>query len=191
MTGLNPDKEEIIEIFCLITDAKLNVLDEEGWGAVIHQSKQRMDKMVGRFIETSSAGANQNAQDEWCTNQHGETGLTAAVIDSKTSPERAANDLLKYIKQFIPTPKQALLAGNSVHADRAFLLKGPYAKVMDHLSYRILDVSAIKEAAKRWCEEDILKGTPMKEGRHRAKEDILDSIAEARYYKEAIFQRFH
>jgi oligoribonuclease len=75
-----------------------------------------------------------------------------------------------------------------VHADRAFLRKEPYAKVMDHLSYRILDVSAIKEAGKRWCDEDILKGIPVKVGRHRAKEDILDSIAEAKYYKEVIFQ---
>ena len=76
-----------------------------------------------------------------------------------------------------------------MHADRAFLRKEPYAKVIDYLSYRILDVSGMKEAAKRWCEEDILKGIPKKEGKHRAKNDILDSIAEARYYKEAIFQR--
>ena len=82
-----------------------------------------------------------------------------------------------------------MLAGNTVHADKAFLRKEPYAKVIKHLSYRILDVSAMKEAARRWCEEDILNGMPTKKGLHRAKEDILDSIAEARYYKEAIFQR--
>ena len=89
----------------------------------------------------------------------------------------------------MPEPKRALLAGNSVHFDKAFLRKEPYAKVIDHLSYRILDVTAIKEAAKRWCDEDLLQRLPAKEGLHRAKEDILDSIAEARYYREAIFQR--
>ncbi|KAG0650036.1 DNA polymerase lambda [Hyphodiscus hymeniophilus] len=172
MTGLDVDNDRIIEIFCVITDANLNVLDEEGWGAVIHQSKETMDSMG-----------------EWCTNQHGETGLTAQVLESKITPEQASNELFKYIKRFVPVAKRALLAGNSVHADKAFLRKEPYTKVMEYLSYRILDVSGIKEAAKRWCEEDILKGIPKKDGLHRAKEDILDSIAEARYYQEAIFQR--
>jgi oligoribonuclease len=80
----------------------------------------------------------------------GKSGLTAAVIESTTTPQQAASDLLSYIQKHIPEKGVALLAGNSVHADRAFLRKGPYQKVLDHLHYRILDVSSIKEAARRW-----------------------------------------
>lgn len=89
----------------------------------------------------------------------------------------------------MPEPKRALLAGNSVHADKAFLSKGPYKKVIDHLSYRILDVSTLKEAAKRWSNLEVLVGVPKKKVLHEAKADILESIEEARYYKETIFQR--
>ena len=81
------------------------------------------------------------------------------------------------------------MAGNSVHADKAFLRKEPYRKVIDHLHYRILDVSTLKEAAKRWSSTDVLVGAPKKKLLHTAKDDILESIAEARYYKEAIFQK--
>ncbi|TVY36932.1 Oligoribonuclease, mitochondrial [Lachnellula subtilissima] len=172
MTGLDLDNDVIIEIFCVITNGNLDVLDEEGWGAVIHQSKETMDKM-----------------DEWCTRTHGASGLTAAVIASSTTAEEASTALLSYIKRFVPEPKRALLAGNTVHADKAFLRKEPYKKVHDHFSHRILDVSSLKEAAKRWCELDVLVGVPKKMLLHQAKADILESIEEARYYKETIFQR--
>lgn len=169
MTGLNPDKEEIIEIFCLITDGNLNLLDRDGWGTVIHQPKARMDQM-----------------DEWCSKTHGESGLTAAVIASKTTPQQAADGLLAYIKKHVPWPRKALLAGNSVHADKAFLAKEPYRKAIDHLHYRILDVSSIKEAARRWCPK-VEARAPPKKTLHKARDDILESIEEARYYKDAIF----
>ncbi|KAH9886843.1 ribonuclease H-like domain-containing protein [Xylariomycetidae sp. FL2044] len=169
MTGLDPDKEEIIEIFCIVTTGTLEVVDKNGWGTVVHQTKARMDQM-----------------DDWCTRTHGKSGLTAAVIASQVTPEQAADGLLSYIKQHVPQ-RGALLAGNSVHADRAFLRKEPYKKVMDYLHHRILDVSTIKEAARRWCPGEILDGAPAKQGLHQAKEDILESIAEARYYKEVIF----
>ncbi len=81
------------------------------------------------------------------------------------------------------------MAGNTVHADKAFLRKQPYKKVHDHFSHRILDVSTLKEAAKRWSEPEVLENVPKKKLLHQAKEDILESIAEARYYKQAIFQR--
>lgn len=81
------------------------------------------------------------------------------------------------------------MAGNSVHADKAFLRKEPYGKVMDHLNHRILDVSTLKECAKRWSSREVLQGVPKKMLLHKAKDDILESIAEAKYYKEAIFQR--
>lgn len=170
MTGLDPDKEEIIEIFCLITDKNLNLLDDDGWGTVVHQPKSRMDQM-----------------DEWCTRTHGETGLTAEVIASSVTSEQAAEGLLAYVKKYIPKARTGLLAGNSVHADKSFLVKGPYRKVIDHLHYRILDVSSIKEATASW-RPDIMAKAPRKKGLHKAKDDILESIEEARYYKEVIFQ---
>ncbi|GAW16533.1 hypothetical protein ANO14919_059630 [Xylariales sp. No.14919] len=170
MTGLDPDREEIIEIFCIITTGTLEVIDEKGWGAVVHQTKERMDMM-----------------DEWCTRTHAQSGLTASVIASKVTPQQAAEELLAYIKSFVPETKTALLAGNSVHADRAFLRREPYNKVIEHLHHRILDVSTIKEAARRWCPPEVLRNAPRKQGLHQAKEDILESIAEARYYKQAIF----
>ncbi|KAI0889360.1 ribonuclease H-like protein [Annulohypoxylon maeteangense] len=169
MTGLNPDQEEIIEIFCIITTGTLDVVDENGWGIVIHQSQERMDKM-----------------DEWCTRTHAKSGLTAAVVASTVTPEQAADELLAYVKKHIPE-RGALLAGNSVHADRAFLRKEPYKKVVDYLHHRILDVSSLKEAARRWCPREIIRNAPTKQGLHQAKEDILESIAEARYYKDVIF----
>lgn len=170
MTGLDPDSDEIIEIFCLITNGDLDLAHDDGWGAVIHQSQERMDAM-----------------DEWCRRTHGNSGLTKAVVGSTMSAEEAAEELLGYIQKHITEPRVALLAGNSVHADRAFLSKGPYKKVLDYLHYRILDVSSIKEAAKRW-RPDVLAMAPAKKGLHEARQDILESIEEARYYKEAIFQ---
>jgi len=172
MTGLNLDTDVIIEIFCIITNGNLEVLDERGWGATIHQPLEVMEKM-----------------DEWCTKTHGDSGLTAAVLASTVTDQEAANGLLAYIKEYVPEPRTALLAGNSVHADKAFLRKAPYTKVHDHLSYRILDVSTIKEAAKRWSSIEVLAGVPKKKTLHQARDDILESIEEARYYKQAIFQR--
>ena len=172
MTGLDPDKEEIIEIYCLITDGNLNLVDTEGWGTVVHQPADRMAQM-----------------DEWCTRTHGQSGLTAAVAASTVTPADAAAGLLGYIRRFVPGPRTALLAGNSVHADRAFLRRPPYNVVVQHLHYRILDVSSIKEAARRWCSPAVLEGGPAKQGLHQAREDILESIEEARYYRDAIFAR--
>ncbi|KAI0388153.1 ribonuclease H-like protein [Hypomontagnella monticulosa] len=171
MTGLDPDREEIIEIFCIITTGTLDIVDENGWGTVIHQSRERMDQM-----------------DEWCTRTHAKTGLTAAVVASTVTPEQAADELFAYIKKYVPE-RGALLAGNTVHADKAFLRKEPYKKIIDYLHHRILDVSTLKEATRRWCPKEVLKGAPTKQALHQAKQDILESIAEARYYKDVIFNR--
>ncbi|KAI0125482.1 ribonuclease H-like domain-containing protein [Xylariales sp. AK1849] len=171
MTGLDPDREEIIEIFCIITTGTLEVIDPAGWGTVVHQPKERMDQM-----------------DDWCTRTHEKSGLTAAVLASSVTREQAAGELLAYIKQHVPE-RGALLAGNSVHADRAFLRKEPYKKVVDYMHHRLLDVSSLKEAARRWCPGEVIAKAPAKQGLHQAREDILESIEEARYYKEAIFQQ--
>ncbi|KYK56884.1 hypothetical protein DCS_03890 [Drechmeria coniospora] len=171
MTGLNPDSDEILEIYCIITTGNLEILDDEGFHAVVHWPKDRLDKM-----------------DEWCTTTHAKSGLTAAVLASTTTPTEAAENLLRYITRFVPERCKALLAGNSVHADRAFLRREPFDKVTDHLHYRLLDVTSIKEAARRWSPRDVVKKAPSKKGRHVAKDDILESIAEARYYREVIFK---
>lgn len=170
MTGLDYEKDEIIEIYCLITNSNLVLADAEGWGTVVHQPQARMDQM-----------------NEWCTRTHGQTGLTAAVVASDVTPEQAADGLLAYIKKHVPEPRSAILAGNSVHADRAFLNREPYRKVVDHLHYRILDVSTLKEATRRWLPR-LVEGAPPKKMLHKAKDDVLESIEEARFYKEAVFE---
>ena len=81
-----------------------------------------------------------------------------------------------------------MLAGNSVHCDKEFLKKAPYDRVLEYLGYRILDVSSIKEAARRWAPVAILEQVPKKKGLHQAREDILESIDEARYYRDVFFK---
>jgi len=172
MTGLNPEKETIMSISCFVTDAQLKLLDEKGWDSIIHHDKATLDRM-----------------DEWCTKTHGNSGLTAACIDSTTNHEHAADGLLIYIQKFVSEPRKGLLAGNSVHCDKTFLSKPPYSKVTDYLSYRILDVSSLKEAVKRWSPEEVLLGVPSKKLLHQAREDILESIEEARYYRDKCFTK--
>jgi oligoribonuclease len=149
-----------------------------------------MDKMVRitSLDPSHSSIDDEKTKDEWCTRTHCENGLTAAVLASKVTAEQASIELLEYIKRYIPEPGRGLLAGSSVHADKAFLRKEPYKRVHDHLSYRILDVSSLKEASKRWSSEEVVVGVPKKRALHKAKDDIYESIAEARYYKEVIFQ---
>jgi len=172
MTGLNPEKDTIMSVSCFVTDAQLKILDDQGWDSIIHHDNQSLDRM-----------------DQWCTNTQGNSGLTAACIASKKTDEQAAEGLLEYIKRFCPEPRKGLLAGNSVQCDKAFLSKPPYNRITDYLSYRILDVSSFKEAAKRWAPDDVLLGVPSKKLLHQAREDILESIEEARYYRDKLFTR--
>ncbi|KAI7184430.1 ribonuclease H-like protein [Hortaea werneckii] len=170
MTGLDLSKDTIMSLACFITDAQLNLLDENGYECILQHSQEQLDAMG-----------------EWCQNHHGASGLTQACLNSTTTAETAATELLEYIQKFIPDRKQGLLAGNTVHADKAFLVQEPWRKVIRHLHHRILDVSAIKEAARRWAPEDALKKSPQKKGKHEAKADILESIEEARYYRRVFF----
>ncbi|CAN9083462.1 unnamed protein product [Alternaria alternata] len=170
MTGLNTDNDTIMSLAAFVTDADLNILDEAGYEAIIHHEKEQLDRMG-----------------EWCTSHHGQSGLTQACIDSATTAEEAAEGLLAYIKRFVPERRTALLSGSSVHADKSFLVKQPYKVVTDYLHYRIMDVSSIKEAARRWAPKDTLKKIPRKKMLHEARADILESIEEARYYREAFF----
>ena len=171
MTGLDVDNDSIMSLCCLITDAELNLLDDKGFDATIHHDKEVLDEM-----------------DDWCIRTHGCSGLTAACIASTTTAEEAATGLLEYICHYVPTQHRGLLAGNSVHADKAFLRKPPFNKVINHLTYRILDVTSIKEAAMRWA-PGRLKGLPEKMMLHQAREDILESIEEARFYRDEFFQK--
>ena len=172
MTGLDPEKETIMSIACFITDSQLKLQDEQGWESIIHHDKSTLDRMG-----------------EWCTKTHGESGLTAACIASTTTKEQAAEDLLEYVKKYVPEGRRGLLAGNSVHCDKAFLSKPPYNRITNYLSYRILDVSSLKEAVRRWAPEEILLDAPPKKLLHQAREDILESIEEAKYYREKCFAK--
>ncbi len=172
MTGRDCDTDTILSVACFVTDAQLNLLDEQGFYEVIHHEQDAIDRMG-----------------EWCTRQHGSSGLITATKYSTNTHQQVAKDLLEYIQRYIKIPGRALLAGNSVHADRAFLRKPPYNQVTDYLHYRIYDVSVIKEFVRRFGSEDVLKNSPEKKGLHDARADILESIEEARYQVKAIFRR--
>ncbi|EGC40808.1 oligoribonuclease [Histoplasma capsulatum var. duboisii H88] len=170
MTGLNPRTDKILQICCFITDADLNLLEPTGFEAVIHHPESVLDNM-----------------DDWCIKTHGQSGLTAAVSASTTTPTAAAEGLLAYIKKHVPRRGTGLLAGNSVHADKEFLACKPYSMILKWLHYRLLDVSCFKEAVMRWGDAEMLGDAPKKVCVHLAREDILESIEEMRYYRRILF----
>ncbi|KAL2436572.1 putative oligoribonuclease [Exophiala dermatitidis] len=169
MTGLDPQTDTIMSIACILTTSDLQPLDSQGFEAVIQHSPAQLSKMS-----------------EWCVRTHGANGLTQQCLSSTTTAKVAAEALLAYIKHYIPESGRALLAGNSIHADKAFLTLPPWNIVLEHLHYRLFDVSAIKEMVRRWARPEVLEGAPKKQLKHSAREDILESIEEARYYKKLI-----
>ncbi|KAL3277612.1 hypothetical protein HHI36_012954 [Cryptolaemus montrouzieri] len=167
MTGLNIEKDKIMEVACLVTDSDLNVI-AEGPDIVIHQTEGVIENM-----------------NEWCQIQHKKTGLAEACLKSTVSLADAEHTLLRFIKEHI-TEKASPLAGNSVYMDRLFLRK--YMENVDnYLHYRIIDVSTIKEVCRRWNPE-IYKSVPEKNYEHRALNDIKESVQELRFYKENFFK---
>ncbi|KIJ51301.1 hypothetical protein M422DRAFT_26722, partial [Sphaerobolus stellatus SS14] len=166
MTGLDPDKDKIIEIAVLITNGSLDLVDG-GIQYVIKTDKSDLDAM-----------------DEWCTNQHGSSGLTQACLDSPYTHDFVRSSVLEYIKKWIPYPRVGVLAGNTVHMDRVFLTKH-MSEITDWLHYRIVDVSSIKELARRWYPN--LPPYKSLMSSHRALDDIRGSIEELRKYRENIF----
>lgn len=120
---------------------------------------------------------------EWCIATHGKSGLTQQCRSSTTTAETAARDLVAYIQKHIPGKGVALLAGNSIHADKIFLMQPPWNLVLEHLHYRLFDVSSMKEMVRRWCPEEVLRGAPVKQVRHEARADVEESLEEARWYK--------
>jgi oligoribonuclease len=164
MTGLDPLSDRIIEIATIVTDKNLNVLDE-GPSIVIHQSDEMLDGM-----------------DEWCTNQHGKSGLTERVRNSSISDETAEALTLAFLKKYVPEGKSPM-CGNSICQDRRFLARWmPMLEMYFH--YRNLDVSSLKELASRWAPE-VLEGF-RKESSHLAMDDVKDSIEELRHYREVM-----
>ena len=161
MTGLDPERERIIEMATIVTDSALNIV-AEGPVLAIHQS------------DTLLAG-----MDSWNTRQHNASGLVERVRASTVSEQEAEQETLAFIRQYVPKGKSPL-CGNSVHQDRRFLWRYmPTLEAWFH--YRLLDVSTLKELALRWAPQ-VAAGF-QKESRHRARDDILESIAELRYYR--------
>lgn len=166
MTGLDLAADALIEVAVLVTDSDLSVLGE-GVDVVIKPDDSALAQMNDfvRNMHTSS-----KLLDEL---PHGITMQAAEAV------------VLEYIQQFVPEPGKAQLGGNSVGTDRMFLARDMPA-VVEHLHYRIIDVSTIKELARRWYPRAYFQ-SPAKHGGHRALGDILDSINELRYYRETIF----
>ncbi len=164
MTGLDPEKERIIEIATIITDTNLNIV-AEGPNLIIHQPKELMANM-----------------DEWNTNQHGSTGLTKAVNESSVTEQEAEMRTLEFISKFVGH-KRSPMCGNTVSHDRRFLAKY-MPGVESYFHYRHIDVSSVKELISRWMND---AQTYDKQGSHRAKDDILESINELKLYKRILF----
>ncbi|KAI0692094.1 ribonuclease H-like domain-containing protein [Cytidiella melzeri] len=168
MTGLNPKSDKIIEIAVLITNGNLELVDK-GIQFVIHTEKEVLDRM-----------------DDWCTNQHGRSGLTQACLESPHSTEFVAKAVLDYIKKWVPEQRVGVLAGSSVHADRGFLVE-EMPEVVNWLHYRIVDVSSIKELCRRWFPSRVHQRPENSVISHRALDDIRGSIKELEWYRQNIF----
>lgn len=166
MTGLEPLTDRVIEIATIVTDSQLNVL-AEGPVIAIHQNDAVLDAM-----------------DEWNTRQHGGSGLTQRVRESRVDEAQAAAQTIAFLSQYVP-PRGSPMCGNSICQDRRFLAQWlPELEAFFH--YRNLDVSTLKELARRWRPE-IMAGFK-KSGSHLAMDDIRESIAELQYYRAQLFK---
>ncbi|MFG2137206.1 oligoribonuclease [Streptomyces sp. NPDC048650] len=166
MTGLSLANDALIEVAALVTDSELNVLGD-GVDVVIRPPAEALTTMP-----------------EVVRTMHTDSGLLEE-LDGGTTLEDAEAQVLAYIKQHVPEPGKAPLCGNSVGTDRGFLLRD-MPTLESYLHYRIVDVSSVKELARRWYPRAYFN-SPDKSGNHRALADIRESIAELRYYREAVF----
>jgi oligoribonuclease len=166
MTGLDTQKDVIIEIATVVTDSELNTL-AEGPVLAIHQSDDIL-----------------NAMDEWNTKQHGNSGLTERVKNSNVNETEAERQTIEFLRQYVPA-NASPMCGNSICQDRRFLARC-MPQLENYFHYRNLDVSSLKELAKRWAPE-VFKGFS-KESSHLALDDIRDSISELKYYREHLLK---
>jgi oligoribonuclease len=162
MTGLDPDKDRIIEVAIVVTDSQLNTLTEAPV-LVVRQPDSVLDAM-----------------DEWNKSTHARTGLTEKVKASVLNEAQAEEQLLAFLAQCVPG-KTSPMCGNSICQDRRFLARN-MPRLEAYFHYRNLDVSTLKELARRW-KPDIVKGL-VKQGKHEALADIYESIEELKYYRE-------
>lgn len=166
MTGLDPKMDELVEIAVLVTDSELNVLGP-GLDLVIKPSEAAVEQM-----------------DPFVRNMHTQSGLIEE-FPSGLDVREAERLVLDYVKKYVPEPKTAPLAGNTIGQDRLFLA-AYMPELIDHLHYRVIDVSTIKELARRWYPR-VYACAPEKGGDHRALADIVESIRELEYYRLALF----
>ncbi|KAJ3277360.1 Oligoribonuclease, mitochondrial [Borealophlyctis nickersoniae] len=168
-TGLDVQKNSIMEVACIITDGQLDKV-VRGPNLIINLPDEKLLKM-----------------DEWSWKQHGKSGLTQLCREKgAVKIDKAEELLLKFVKDYVPERKVGILAGSSVHFDKEFIRK-EMPKVYDHLHYRIVDVSTIGELVRRWY-PDVLRSRPGKRGDHRAMDDIEDSVRELQFYKALVFK---
>ncbi|WP_420710658.1 oligoribonuclease [Agrococcus sp. SL85] len=166
MTGLDPSIDELVEVAVVVTDFELQVLDP-GFQVVIKPSDAAMDHM-GDFVRQ----------------MHATSGLDQEIPHGVALAE-AELQVLAYVQRFVPLERTAPLGGNTIGTDRMFLAR--YMPSLDgFLHYRSIDVSSIKELARRWAPRAYFQA-PAKAGGHRALADILESIRELRYYRAALF----
>ncbi|WP_142120851.1 oligoribonuclease [Rarobacter faecitabidus] len=166
MTGLDLESDALIEVAAVVTESDLTPLDR-GIDVVIKPPAAAVENM-GDFVR----------------NMHTTSGLITE-LDGGLSLAEAERQVLEYVKQWVPDARKAPLAGNSVGTDKAFLERD-FPLLSEHLHYRIIDVSSIKELARRWYPR-VYFASPEKHGGHRALADILESIDELRYYRAALF----
>jgi oligoribonuclease len=166
MTGLDLERDALIEVAVLVTDSELEVLGD-GVDVVIACPPEALETMpdVVREMHTSS-------------------GLLDELAHGVTMQE-AEQQVMAYVREHVPEPRKAPLAGNSVGTDRGFLARD-MPELEQHLHYRIIDVSSVKELARRWYPRAYFSA-PRKQGGHRALADILESIQELKYYRQAVF----
>ncbi|WP_448547344.1 oligoribonuclease [Thalassotalea fusca] len=166
MTGLDPEHDVILEIASIVTDSELNIL-AEGPVFAIGQSSDVLDNMS-----------------EWCVEHHGKSGLTQRCRDSKVTIEEASEKTIEFLKLYVPAGVSPM-CGNSIGQDRRFINK--YMPEFEkYFHYRNLDVSTVKELARRWKPE-VLE-LVVKKGVHLALDDIRESIAELKVYREHFFK---
>ena len=167
MTGLDIGKDKLIEVAVLVTDSELNVLDPG------------LDLIIG------ADDADLDGMDDVVKEMHAKSGLTDEVRASTRTVAEAEQELLAYVKRFVPARRTAPLCGNSIGTDRGFLARD-MPELDDHLHYRMVDVSSVKELARRWFPR-VYFAQPAKGLAHRALADIIESVRELAYYRRTLF----